>query len=128
MLAHYVPSAQKSHIIRFQTDQRAMARAHLAQILWLQGLPDQAVRAAESSIEDARSANHANSLCYTLAVAACAIALLVGDLAAAEHYAEALLDQATRHALARWRTGAPLAAVIRERSPSHAAMSLRGCH
>jgi predicted ATPase len=103
MLAHYVPSAQKSHIIRFQTDQRAMARAHLAQILWLQGLPDQAVRAAESSIEDARAANHANSLCHTLAVAACAIALLIGDLAAAEHYAEVLLDHATRHALAHWR-------------------------
>jgi predicted ATPase len=103
MLAHYLPSAQKSHIIRFQSDQRAMARAHLALILWLQGLPDQAVRAAKSSIEDARAANHANSLCHTLAVAACAIALLIGDLAAAEHYAEVLLDHATRHALAHWR-------------------------
>jgi len=103
MLAHYLPSAQKSRIIRFQSDQRAMARAHLALILWLQGLPDQAVRAAKSSIEDARAANHANSLCHTLAVAACAIALLIGDLAAAEHYAEVLLDHATRHALAHWR-------------------------
>jgi predicted ATPase len=36
-------------------------------------------------------------------VAACAIALLIGDLAAAEHYAEVLLDHATRHALAHWR-------------------------
>jgi predicted ATPase len=79
-----------------------MARAHLAQILWLQGLPDQAVRAAERSIEDARAANHANSLCQTLAVAPCAIALLIGDLAAAEHYAQVLLEHATRHALAHW--------------------------
>ena len=104
MLAHYQPAAQRLHIISFPLDPQVMARTILARVLWLQGLPDQAVRAAESSIEDARSANHANSLCYTLAVAACAIALLVGDLAAAEHYAEALLDQTTRHALARWRT------------------------
>jgi predicted ATPase len=104
MLAHYVSPAQKSHIIRFQTDQRAMAGAHLAQTLWLQGLPDQAVRAAETSIEDARGTNHAHSLCSTLAVGPCVIALLVGDLAAAEHYAEVLLDHATRHALAHWGT------------------------
>jgi hypothetical protein len=33
-------------------------------------------------------------------VAACPIALFVGDLAAAEHYIEMLLDHSTRHALA----------------------------
>src|ERR1700719_480500 len=31
------------------------------------------------------------------------IALCAGDLAAAEHYVEMLLDRSTRHALARWR-------------------------
>ena len=36
-------------------------------------------------------------------VAACPIALWIGDLAAAEHYVEMLLDHSTRHALARWR-------------------------
>ena len=36
-------------------------------------------------------------------MAACPIALLTGDLAAAEHYVEMLLDHSTRHALARWR-------------------------
>ena len=35
--------------------------------------------------------------------AACPIALLVGDLAAAEHYARMLLDRSTRHGLAHWR-------------------------
>jgi predicted ATPase len=78
-------------------------RAYLARILWFQGLPDQAMRTAESSIADARATNHANSLCTALALAACPIALRVGDLAAAEHYVEMLLDHSTRHALARWR-------------------------
>jgi predicted ATPase len=60
------------------------------------------MRAAESSIEDARATNHALSTCYALALAACPIALLVGDLAAAEHYTGMLLDHSRRHALAIW--------------------------
>jgi len=44
----------------------------------------------------------ANSLGYALALAACPIALLVGDLAAAEHYAGMPLDHSTRHALVLW--------------------------
>jgi len=103
MLAHYVPVAQRSHIIRFQSDHQVTARVVLARILWLQGLPDQAMRAAESSIADARAANHTNSLCYALSQAACPIALLVGDLAAAEHYVRMLLDHSTRHGLALWQ-------------------------
>jgi predicted ATPase len=78
------------------------ARVYLARILWLQGLPDQAMRTAESSVAEARATNHAISLCFALALAACPIALFMGDLAAAEHYVEMLLDHSTRHALAGW--------------------------
>ena len=78
------------------------ARVFLARILWVQGFPDQAMRAAQSTVEEARAANHAISLCYALAQAACPIAVLVGDLAAAEHYVGMLLDHSTRHALPLW--------------------------
>jgi predicted ATPase len=61
------------------------------------------MRTAESSVADPRTTNHAMSLCQALAVAACPIALWVGDLASAEHHVEMLLDHSTRHALARWR-------------------------
>src|ERR1700730_17783079 len=103
VLGHYVAPAQKRQIVRFQVDQCAGAQAYLARILWLQGLPDQAMRTAESSVEDARATNHATSLSNALAVAACPIALWAGDLAAAEHYVEMLLDHSTTHALGRWR-------------------------
>jgi predicted ATPase len=103
MLAHYVPVPQKSHIIRFQSDQQVTARVVLARILWLQGFPDQSMRTAESSIADAQAADHTNSLCYALSQAACPIALLVGDLAVAEHYVRMLLDHSTRRALALWQ-------------------------
>jgi predicted ATPase len=61
------------------------------------------MRAAESSVEAAQTANHAISLCYALAFAACTIAFWVGNLAAAKHYLGMLLDHSTRHALAPWR-------------------------
>jgi predicted ATPase len=61
------------------------------------------MRTTESSVAEARATNHAMSLGLALALAACPIALWVGDLAAAEHYVEMLLDHSTRYALARWR-------------------------
>jgi predicted ATPase len=102
MLVGYATPDQTSHFIRFHIDQRVQ-RSFLARVLWLQGFPDQATRAAHSSVEDARAANHTISLCTALAHAACPLALLTGDLAAAEHYGTMLLDHSTRHALALWR-------------------------
>ena len=94
-----------SFIARYQLDQRVVARASLASILWLQGFPDQAMVAAESSITDARASNHAVSLCHALSLAACPIALWVGDLVAAEHYVGMLLDHSTRQGLAPAQAG-----------------------
>jgi predicted ATPase/DNA-binding winged helix-turn-helix (wHTH) protein len=103
VLVGYVTPDQTSHIVRFHTVQRLVMRVFLARVLWLQGFPDQATRAAYSSVEDARAANHTISLCYALGHAACPLALLTGDLAVAEHYGTMLLDHSTRHALAHWR-------------------------
>ena len=102
MLANYVAPLRRSHVIRFNRDQRLAAHALLARILWLQGLPNQAIRTAQGAVEDARATDHALSVCSTLANAACPVALLVGDLSAAEAYIGMLLDHATRHALVYW--------------------------
>jgi tetratricopeptide (TPR) repeat protein len=101
-LADRVPQSDRSHLIRFQIDQGVMARVFWARILWLQGFPEQAMHAAAGSIEDARTANHGISLCYALFLAACPIALAVGDQAAAEYYVGILLDQSTKLGLAFW--------------------------
>jgi hypothetical protein len=42
------------------------------------------------------------SLCYALSLAACPIALWVGNLAAAAHYTAMLLDHSRRHSLPLW--------------------------
>jgi predicted ATPase len=101
VLAHFAAPPQKSEIIRYERA-RVVSSAVLARVLWLQGLPDQAMRTAESSVADARAINNAIALGQALAVAAYPIALWAGDLAAAEHYVEMLLDNSTRHALSRW--------------------------
>jgi predicted ATPase/DNA-binding winged helix-turn-helix (wHTH) protein len=102
VLADYVIAEARPHLIHFEIDLRVMARVFFARILWLQGFPDEAMRAAERSVQDARVANHAISLCYALFMAACPIALAVGDLVAAEHYVSMLLDHSTRSALTFW--------------------------
>ena len=103
MLSGYLDPRHRSHTIRFVWDQRVAGEMILALILWLQGFPDQAVRTAQRTIESARASDHTISLCYTLARAACPVALWVGDLAAAERYVSMLLDHSARLAMAVWQ-------------------------
>lgn len=105
MLNRYSPPAHRSHTIRFLLDQRVSARAVLAEVLWLQGFADQAMRAVEHNIVEAFEADHALTLCNALAKA-CPVALFVGDLEAAERYVTMLQDHAARNALASWQAEA----------------------
>jgi tetratricopeptide (TPR) repeat protein len=95
-----------SLIARYLLYQVVDARAWLAWILWLQGFPDQAMIAAERSIQDARAANHVVSLCHALSFAACPIALWVGDLVTAERYVGMQLDNSNRYTLTRMSAAA----------------------
>jgi predicted ATPase len=103
VLEGYVNSKNRPHIDRFQVDLRVSARTFLAPVLWLLGFPDQAMRAAEAAIADAREANHEMSVGHALIFGSCPTALLVADLASGERYSGLLMDQATRQGLARWR-------------------------
>jgi len=95
-------SNSRTQITRFQFDQSSAANAYLARILWLQGCPDQARRAAERSVAQAQALNHSLSLCYSLGSAACPIALLAGDLTAAERSVSMLIELSARNVLALW--------------------------
>ena len=108
VLTHYAPTyhgrdvVRLQDIIRFQIDGHVSARVILARVLWLQGFSDQAVRTAEMSIEEAQATGHAVSLCYALALAACPIALWVGNLTTAAHYTGMLVDHSRKHDLPLW--------------------------
>ena len=102
VLDRYVTPVRRSHVVRYQFEQRVQTWSTLARVLWLQGLSEQAMRTVEENIERAQSMNHTLSLCNALAQAACPVALLAGDLTAAERFIEILLHHTARHGLDVW--------------------------
>jgi predicted ATPase len=106
MLARYPAPVTGSRIIRFIFDQRVAARCFLARILWLQGLPDQAVNAVEEALEEARTRNDMFTLCQALLQAACPVSILVGDLKSLGPHVTMLLVYSERNALGFWQTWA----------------------
>lgn len=103
VLTHDVATDHAQDIVRFGTDLRVSARVFLSRVLWMQGFSEQAMRMAEMSIAEAQATRHVHTVCYALALAACPIALWVGDLSAAARYTEVLLDHALEHSLPLWR-------------------------
>jgi predicted ATPase/DNA-binding winged helix-turn-helix (wHTH) protein len=85
----------------FQIEHRIAVRAELARVLWIQGFPDQAVRAGRDSLERAQSSGHSLSLCYAL-INVCGVLLRTGDLPEATRLIAMLLDHSSRHSLAYW--------------------------
>jgi predicted ATPase/DNA-binding winged helix-turn-helix (wHTH) protein len=81
-----------------QMNRRAAAHAVLCRVLWIQGLPDQALRSADDGVCDGLSADHAMSVCYAL-FGACTVSLWVGDVPAAKRQIAMLLDHSARYAL-----------------------------
>ncbi len=106
MLGRYAAVAGQQLGARFQFDQQVTAHYFQARILWLLGFADQAMHIVEHNIEEARPIGNALSLGSVLGQGACPIALLSGDLDAAERYGVMLLDHANSHALRNWATWA----------------------
>jgi predicted ATPase/DNA-binding winged helix-turn-helix (wHTH) protein len=103
VLKLYVAPKNQRHTILFQYDQRALARAMLARVLWLQGFVDQANHQARASLEEARATDYGLTLCWVLHYAVCPVALMTGDLVAAERAMAMLIDLATSLNAAFWK-------------------------
>ena len=104
VLAFTAPINRRGLVVRFGTDQLTAARMLGARLLWLQGFPDQAMRAGLASVEDAAHLNHANSFCLALADGAALIAAWSGDSATTDRLVDELIERAERHSLGVWRT------------------------
>ena len=102
MLSADVDPKRHSPLIRFWFDQKVAGRVALARILWLRGFADQAWRTVQSAVGDAEAVADPATLCYALCHGGCLVALWVGNLAAAERYAEMLLDHSRKHGFAVW--------------------------
>ncbi|MCK8787553.1 winged helix-turn-helix domain-containing protein [Roseomonas sp. NAR14] len=97
------PAPQGGNILgAYQFEPRSATRALLARTLWLQGCADQARDAARESLEEARASGHGLSLCFSLTVGHCLIAMLAAEPAAALEGAALLLETARRDGLPFW--------------------------
>jgi predicted ATPase/DNA-binding winged helix-turn-helix (wHTH) protein len=102
MLSADVDPRRRSPLIRFWFDQKVAGRVVQARILWLRGFADQAWRTVQSAVGDAEALGDPATLCYALSHGGCLVALWVGNLAAAERYADMLLDHSRKHGFAVW--------------------------
>ncbi|KQW77626.1 transcriptional regulator [Devosia sp. Root413D1] len=96
-------AGQRPDAMRFEFDQRLIARGALATVMWLQGFPDQAVQTARQQLADAEASNYAVSLCSALLHGSLIIAMYVRDYVGARHFLQRGIDHATRHGLTIWR-------------------------
>jgi len=102
MVNRYFAPPSGHHTILFHFDQRAMARANLARVLALQGHLDQAKQEATLSLEVARDADRV-TFCWVLQNGAFPVALMAGDLAAADEAAATISGLATSLHAALWK-------------------------
>src|SRR6266849_1285757 len=123
--SHFV-TARPSHISLYQYDQRVILECYYARVLWLQGFGDQARRLTEKLVDYASTTDHRRSFLYTLLLAACPIAVFVGDLTTVEHHVRLAFNLAARHAIEMWNGWAQCfeGVVLIKRGESHAGSQL----
>jgi predicted ATPase len=104
MLAHETARVEvgSNNSVRFRFSQPVASNVQPAQLLWIQGLPGQAIRAVEHSVDAARASGRAISLCDALSRWACPVWIQIGDLRAADASITTLMDQAATNSLGPW--------------------------
>jgi predicted ATPase/DNA-binding winged helix-turn-helix (wHTH) protein len=102
MLAGSPALRPRLQAVRFGLDQRMAGLVHLSRILWVQGYPDQAMRAAAAGVDEAAAIDHTISLCFALADGACPVSAWVGDRAATARFVGLLSARAGKLGLAAW--------------------------
>jgi tetratricopeptide (TPR) repeat protein len=80
----------------YEIDDWIAARATLARILWLQGLPDDAKREADQCIGEALQLGHEQTTCWVLAFNICPLAIWRGRLDEAKVFVDLLLERSQR--------------------------------
>jgi predicted ATPase/DNA-binding winged helix-turn-helix (wHTH) protein len=93
------PASQHINTIHFGFHHRNRARIALARTLWLLGSPDQAVRVARQTIDEAAAIGHPVTLCIAL-IWAVSVFHWIGDWVSAEESIERFIAHANRHSLA----------------------------
>jgi len=99
VLSRHLAPLQRPQLSPVHVDWRNGSRTILSNVLWLQGLADQALRTEHEARSDAQASGHPLTLGYVLALASVPIALQVGDLVAAQAHLKLLQDHLAKHGL-----------------------------
>jgi predicted ATPase/DNA-binding winged helix-turn-helix (wHTH) protein len=86
----------------YHVDQKLAAMTLGSRILWLRGYPDQALKTVLEGVDYALRLDHAVALAYFLGLAACPIAIWIGDFARASDFAKRLKVISTAYSLEYW--------------------------
>ena len=103
MLKRSVAASDRRYALMVQLDQRVLARAMLARVLWLQGYVDQAIAQARMSLEEAQAADYKLSICEALRLALCPVALMTGDFVTGQRAVAMLIDLANSSNAGFWK-------------------------
>lgn len=103
----YVAPSGQRHMMWFHHDQRTLAGAILARVLWMQGALEQAKSKAQECLEMAQSAGSHLSLAFVLGEAVCPFSMTIGDMATAEQSVAMFGELTARYGLALWQPLAP---------------------
>lgn len=87
---------------RFLIDPNVSINAVLCRILWVQGLPTQALAVAAEAVQSAKSTQHALTLCFALCTQ-CTVLLWCGRWADLACQADALTELASDRSLSYWK-------------------------
>jgi len=92
------PASRRIYTFQFGYDHRIRAMGTLARTLWLQGCPDQAVKVARQTIDDADEFEHPTALGIAL-IRSSSVFVWSGDWTTAEAIIERLVAHAARYSL-----------------------------
>lgn len=101
VVAHPLTHAARAQNNGFQFDQRVSSLAIRSLVLWMQGLPEQALRVTHAAVREGQQAGHSISLCFALTVG-CSVAGWSGSKEVLQHWAALLLDISSRAMLPNW--------------------------
>jgi predicted ATPase len=106
ILRLYDASRHRSQPVHYVHDPNVSALTYLAPILWMLGFPEQARRSSILAFHCAAELDQANLTAHVHNFAGAGLAELLGDVAAVQAHAEAIIDLADRHSLGYWRVNA----------------------
>ncbi len=102
MLERYVAPPDRSHLLRYQFDQKVAARCFRSVVMLVRGYPEQALELVESYLVEATSTEHLPTMFYAFVFGAGPVSILIGDKRLVRRFVQQMFDTAVTPAWTLW--------------------------